>query len=421
MWRSLPALRYAGTGVRVARRQKGREVTATPAGGAADSVTWRMIFGLGGLCWLLTTGTAILWMWPYSGTVIDGSYVMSPTARLAQHLLVFLLAVPAYRTALALGWPTQARTRAAVVLLNLILAGLVIGTSPIAAALAVGLIDGRHQEMNDALTVIAAQCVGPPFWLGPLRFFLPSYVLGLCALALVEQTQRRHRESLRAAEFARAYTAARLTTLSAQLQPHFLFNSLNAISALIHRRPELAATMVSRLGDFLRHALENTHLPWVALETDLNGLDAYLAIQRTRFSDRLAVSVEVTAAARRVFIPSLLLQPVVENAIEHGQGNSAALLHVRIRAVVRNDRLCITVHNSEPKQGRTVAPEDFGHGLSNVLLRLQAAYDGAAHLKIQPDPEGGTIATLDLPLRTPAAAAPGERRHDINHPHIRRR
>jgi Histidine kinase len=390
---------------RVAGQDGGKRLAAalsTVAAPAAkrEAVPWPLIYAVGGLCWMMMTGTAVLWMLPYGGTVIDGAYVMTPGARFVQHLMVFLIAAPGYRVALAVGWPEDLKKRLGAVLFNLLLGALVVTVSPFAAALAVGLIDGRHAEMSDALFDMTTQWPHPQDWLGPLRAFLPSYVLGLCAIALVQQSRRRHQESLRAAEFARAYSAARLATLSAQLQPHFLFNSLNAISALIHKSPAQASSMVSRLGDFLRYALENAHLPWVALDTDLEGLGAYLALQRTRFADRLDVAVEASAAARRVYVPSLLLQPLVENAIEHGQLGVAATLHVHIGALVRNERLCITVHNSHPNPGRPVSPADFGHGLSNVAMRLQAAYDGAARLSIRPDPAGGTAASLELPLRS---------------------
>jgi sensor histidine kinase YesM len=372
--------------------------TSSRAAEIRDAVGWPLICVVGGLCWGLMTASAVLWMLPYGGTVIDGAYVMMPKARLAQHFMVFLVAVPAYRVALAVGWPEDFKARLGVALANFLFAVLVVVVSPVAAALAVGLIDGRQREMNDVLLYMFTQWPHPQDWFAPLRTFLPSYALGLCAIALVQQTRRRHHESLRASELARAYSAARLATLSAQLQPHFLFNSLNAISALIHRSPDRACSMVSRLGDFLRYALENAHLPWVTLATDLEGLEAYLDLQRTRFPDRLAVEVEASPAARRVQIPSLLLQPLVENAIEHGQLREAATLHVHISALVRGERLRISVRNSRPSPGRSVSPADFGHGLSNVALRLQAAYDGAAQLSIRPDPAGGTAASLDLPM-----------------------
>src|SRR5207253_1538942 len=122
-----------------------------------------------------------------------------------------------------------------------------------------GSVDGHWVDMHDTLDAWASPSAEWDFWTTSLRFFLPPYVLGLCAIALVLVARRHHREAVRAAELASAYAAARMAMLSAQLQPHFLFNSLHAISVLIDDSPRQAATMLARLGDFLRHALESSH------------------------------------------------------------------------------------------------------------------------------------------------------------------
>jgi len=389
-------------GLRLALASAPAHAGGGPSAVPAGISPWVVIGGVGGLCWLVITGTAILWMWPYSGTIMDGSYVMTATARAVQHLMVFLLAVPAYRVVLALGWPQTLVAALRVAAINVTLAAVVIASAPMAAALATGLVDRRAAEMNDVLSSAPQffDFVDVNFWMGPLRFFLPPYVLGLCAAALVLVARRRHSESLRAAELERACSAARLATLSAQLQPHFLFNSLHAISALIAARPRQAETMLARLGDFLRYALENTHWPWVELATELTGLEAYLEVQRTRFSDRLNITIEASEAALQVYIPSLLLQPLAENAIEHGRSEGTSILYVRVTAAVIDERLHITVSNSNSRLRGALSPSDYGRGLSNVALRLQAAYAGAAYMTVTPDPGAGTTATLDLPLRS---------------------
>jgi two-component system, LytTR family, sensor kinase len=233
----------------------------------------------------------------------------------------------------------------------------------------------------------------------PLRFFLPPYVLGLCAIALVLLAHRRHGEALRAAELASAYSAARMAMLSAQLQPHFLFNSLHAISVLIDDNPRQASTMLARLGDFLRHVIESSHWPWVDVETELAGLGAYLAVQQTRFSDRLSIAVDASAESLGIYVPSLLLQPLAENAIEHGRNDGSPTLAVHVAAALSGERLRIAVSNSSPQLHRALAPADYGHGLRNVELRLRAAYGGDARLTIGPGAHGGTSAVLDLPVR----------------------
>ena len=367
---------------------------------------WSVIWAVGGLCWLVIMGTAILWMMPTAGTTMGGMYIITNRARVVQHLLVFVPAALSYRFALAMGWPAAPPRRAAITLVNSMLALAVVALSPVATAVAAGVIDGHWGDMRDTLEAWALQSVGWSFWTAPLRFFLPPYVLGLCAIALVLTARRHHREALRAAQLASAYAAARLAMLSAQLQPHFLFNSLHAISTLIEDSPRQAATMLARLGDFLRHALESSHWPWIDLATELSGLEAYLAIQQTRFSDRLGISIDATPESLRAYVPSLLLQPLAENAIQHGRSEGGPTLHVRVTASVVAERLLIVVNNSNPQLPKDLSPADYGHGLSNVSLRLRAAYDDDARLTIGPDRQGGTSAWLDLPARRAAAESP---------------
>jgi LytS/YehU family sensor histidine kinase len=131
-------------------------------------------------------------------------------------------------------------------------------------------------------------------------------------------------------------------------------------------------------------------------------------VQQTRFSDRLSISIDASAESLGLQVPSLLLQPLAENAIEHGRNEGGPALHVRVAATVAVQRLCITISNSSPRLGRPLTSADYGHGLMNVDLRLRAAYDGDARLSIGPDAHGGTSAILNLPVRGPPAARGGE-------------
>ncbi len=370
---------------------------------AADP--WWVILAVGGACWLVVTLTALLWLAPMSGTVVEGQYVVTTAARALQHLMVFVVAALAYRLAIAMGWPSPLRVRVRVTLLNTLMGIAVVFFSPIALAIVAGYIDGRTVDMHETLEAWLPPGFGWEAWAAPLRFFLPPYVLGLCAIALVVVARRHHREAVRAAGLASAYSAARLAMLSAQLQPHFLFNSLHAISALIEDSPRQAGIMLARLGDFLRHALESSHWPWIDLASELAGLEAYLAVQQIRFSDRLSIAIDASPEALTIYVPSLLLQPLAENAIEHGRKESDPMLQVYVSAKVLGQRLYINVSNSSPRLERHLSPTDYGHGLSNVDLRLRAAYDGEARLTVGPNEHGGTSAILDLPLRTGWCAA----------------
>jgi two-component system, LytTR family, sensor kinase len=286
-----------------------------------------------------------------------------------------------------------------VVVANTLLAAGLLLCARVVTQLSGGFVDGEMVNMRESLRALPQLLLHLPLWAYLLRFFLPPYVLGLCAIALVMMVDRHHREALRGAKLACAYAEARMSALSAQLQPHFLFNSLHATMGLIDESPRQASVMLARLGDFLRHALETSNSPWVDVATELDGLRSYLAVQQTRFSDRLNITIDASPDVLGVYVPSLLLQPLAENAIEHGRTESGPTLQVRVAVAMVDERLCIAVHNSRPRLGADLTPADYGRGLANVSLRLRAAYGADAQLVIGPDEQGGTTATLDLPAR----------------------
>jgi len=381
----------AGDQLPYASRVRGTEALSSGA-----PPPWSIIGWAGGLCWLIVTVVTLLSM-PAVRRLPSGTHLVTTQAVALQHLLVFLAAALAYRIAIGLGWPASSRGRAGVIVLNTLLALAVVAFSQLALLVATGLLDPRPRTAH------------LESWAVLLQLFLPPYALGLCATVLVLVAHRGQREALRAAELARAHRAARMAMLSAQLQPHFLFNALHAISVLIDDSPREAATMLARLGEFLRHALASTQWPWVDLATELAGLEAYLAVQQTRFSDRLSIAIDASPDSLGAFVPSLLLQPLAENAIEHGRRGIEPALRVGVAACLSGERLHITVSNSSPRLTDRLSPAQYRHGLSNVAQRLSVAYGADAHLTIGPDSRGGTSAILDLPLRRSAPIAAGER------------
>jgi hypothetical protein len=359
--------------------------------GGSAAAPWKLILGIGGACWLALAALAFL----------PGPLTRSPSLPyaddLAQQLLVFLAAAAGYRATFALGWPErwQARVRRGAAALLLALAVTLL--APQLADALIALLRERPRDSGQ--------------FLAHAQRFLPPYLLGLSAsllaLAAGVSAQLRRQASALAGECA----GARMRMLSAQLQPHFLFNALHAISVLVDDSPRRAATMIARLGDFLRHALEGGRWPWTDLASELAGVEAYLAVQQVRFGEGLSVVVEAGSEALGASVPALLLQPLVENAIEHGRTASGAELHVRIAASVVAGRLCIVVSNSHSSLRTELSAADYGQGLSNVEQRLCAAYAGEARLSIGPDGRGGTAAFVELPRRTflPARAPPRER------------
>jgi hypothetical protein len=360
---------------------------------------WSLILLAGGAGWLVVTVLALLWMYPMSGRMVGNVYYVSTGARAVQHLMVFGLSVLAYRVSFWRGTPTY-RTRPLVfIAMQIVLALIVVRLAPFTTALAGGLVDHRYSDMHD--TIKGWLPFVPSFWewLLPLQFFMAPYLLGLAMIGMVQMARDYHRESLRSARLWAAYAETRLKMLSTQLQPHFLFNALHAVSELIHEDANRASIMLARLGDFLRHALESSQQPWVSVATEIAGLEAYLAVQQARFRDQLRVSITINPEAAALTIPSMLLQPLAENAIEHGRAGPSAALDVSVAAAVLGERLRFTIRNSTPQMTALLSPENYGNGLQNVQFRLRAAYGNDAQLRVGPDPAGGTLATLDVPAR----------------------
>jgi two-component system sensor histidine kinase AlgZ len=194
---------------------------------------------------------------------------------------------------------------------------------------------------------------------------------------------------------------AQLRALRYQLSPHFLFNVLNAISALVAEGEGAMATrMIARLGEFLRVTLDDRE-PEVTLERELILLDTYLSIERVRFGERLRVCIEADQDVLGTRVPALLLQPIVENAVRHGVGRRATAGRITVSAVRHRDRLRVTVSDDGPGWG--AARPQVGIGLRNVQERLAYLYAGDYAFDLSTGREGGAEIRLELPLR----AAPG--------------
>jgi two-component system, LytTR family, sensor kinase len=374
-----------------------------------SSELWSAIWTAGGVCWLCVAVIGILWAWrisgSISGTVQGGAYFVGSNARLLHHGLLFLLAAPAYRLGLGLGWPDTAFRRAQVVVVNVVLALLVVRMAPFVLVLSTALVEGTHDDMSIELhSWIPMRATGAQ-WMMLLRFWMPAYALGLIAVALVHTARSSHRDSMRLAQLSAQLATARMAALSAQLHPHFLFNSLNAIAGLITDNPPQAVKVVARLGDFLRFALESAKKPWTQVEIEVSGVESYLAVQQSRFRGRLRVRVTVDPQASAALMPALLIQPIVENAIEHGLSNPDESLEVAITIRRMEDRLIIAVANSTPRLAKPLSHASYGDGLRNVSARLHAAYANDASVTVGPDTVQGTCAEVNIPMTFQQPAA----------------
>ena len=236
---------------------------------------------------------------------------------------------------------------------------------------------------------------------GVLNYWI---VLGIqWAVLYYRGFQERSREvlkfELRASELQSQLMSAQLNALKMQLQPHFLFNTLNAITVLVRQqRAEDAERMLGHLSDLLRGVLEDVDAQEVSLRRELEYLQLYLAIEQVRFPDRLRVEISVDSATQDASVPQLILQPIVENAIRHGIGRSSSAGRILISASKINGTMELRVHDDGPGLTPRDRSDDQGIGLVNTRARLQQLYGQDARLQIENCDRGGVIVTMNIPF-----------------------
>jgi sensor histidine kinase YesM len=233
----------------------------------------------------------------------------------------------------------------------------------------------------------------------PLDFLIYSAILGI-GYALDYYDKYRERET-RAAQLEAQLAQAQLETLKMQLQPHFLFNTLHAISTLVRDEKNRAAvSMIAGLSGLLRHSLENIGRQEVSLREELEFLELYLDIQQMRFSDRLKVEMEVEPETLDAAVPNLILQPLVENAIRHGI--SPRVEGGLIQLSTRNENGILEIKVADDGQGlkrEWSLEESTGIGLSNTKARLEQLYGAEHRFQIRNRAGGGVEALLAFPFR----------------------
>ena len=278
--------------------------------------------------------------------------------------------------------------------LRLILAVVQLTTLALLAVLANFAISLRaSDELSDFLQGFDA-AISLAIFVGGAAFFVWTF-----------EARWKRARALQAPQLRTPLVQAELSALKMQLHPHFVFNPLNAIAALIRKRPVAAEQMVVELSEFLRLTLHNAGREHVSLDEEIRFLRRYLKIEETRFGDRLRVAYELDAAALEAEVPNLILQPLVENAIRHGLAPSPGPGHLVVRARRAWDSLVLeVVDNGRGFAGGAAPPE--GIGLSNVRGRLRHLYGDAAGLELRSGEGEGLAAVLTLPFRTVGPGVP---------------
>ena len=227
-------------------------------------------------------------------------------------------------------------------------------------------------------------------------------VLPWVALAGIVGAIEARRRAVHAAldrERLRAQIAEqRLIALTGQLHPHFLFNTLQGISTLIHRDPNAADEMLAKLSDLLRDLLRHRDHALVPLADELRYARTYLEIAQLRFADRLQFEIDVAPALDQASVPLFILQPLVENALAHGIGGRASGGRVTVKAARDGDRLTLEVADNGGGLTTSAVMRE-GIGLSNTRERLRASFDGDHRFSLDPAVGGGAVARIDIPFR----------------------
>ncbi|MBI5471239.1 MAG: histidine kinase [Ignavibacteriae bacterium] len=225
---------------------------------------------------------------------------------------------------------------------------------------------------------------------------IPLYWIVLLLNYGYDYYSRYQERAVRAAQLETQLAQAQLNALKMQLHPHFLFNTLNAISVLIQKDPELAKKTVGRLSELLRYTLDNVGSQQVTLREELAFLERYLQIEQTRFGDRLTVRFEVDEEIKDATVPTMILQPLVENAIKHGIAKRRGDARIEVSANRDNGSLQLRVKDNGVGLASESEVKD-GVGLSMTRARLRELYGSQQSFSLNALPEGGTEAIVMMP------------------------
>ncbi len=231
----------------------------------------------------------------------------------------------------------------------------------------------------------------------PLQVIIFSIMVG--AIHGADAFRAARERQIHAAQLEASLARAELRSLRFQLQPHFLFNALNTVSSTMYRDPNAADEILDRLAELLRASLNTARTDEVPLADELEILDNYLAVLDARFGDRLTVEIDIAADAQRALVPSMLLQPLVENAIRHGSLEQSGRGRVWIRSSIDGEELSLLVEDDGPGSAVDNPMTTNGLGLSATADRLRLLHGDACRFETENLPRGGFRVAITLPFR----------------------
>jgi two-component system LytT family sensor kinase len=270
------------------------------------------------------------------------------------------------------------------------------------------LVSGEKSVMHPGQILTFSYLIRT-YWVHYLIFYMIVYWVVVFGHLGWHYYQRFREREVQTAQLQHELVEARLEALRMQLNPHFLFNTLHAISSLIYDNPQAADRVVARLSELLRLTLDQTKPQEVPLSEEMAFLDRYLEIEQTRFSERLRVEKEISPETQNALVPYLILQPLVENAVRHGIEPREEPGVLKICAARKNGRLELLVRdNGEGLDAKIDVEASKGIGLSNTRSRLRHLYGEDCRFELSPAAGGGLEARVEIPFHTGVPSKPAK-------------
>jgi hypothetical protein len=379
--------------------------------GPAAALSFRRLLAAAAIYWLYVTVSDIL----YANSLRVGFGVLTPLqlflpwdARLFQHLAMFPALVGCLWLSLRQGWQPLWRAVPLQLLLGVCFA---VAAAPVLWVAQWLFSEDYVHHVSKSIDADSMFSFGSiAIWVASATSFFFAYAFGLAAINGLSWYQRYRDSELRVTALVSNWHAARLAALRMQLSPHTLFNLLNTIHAQIAWDPQLAQSMVIQLADLLRRLLNAGEREFSRLSDELQFARLYLELQMRRFPDRLNIALPDAVPA--LWVPSLILQPLVENAVVHGLSGHEGAVRIALETIVDGDTLILCISNTV-SPARVVNPA--GIGLANVRERLQVHFAKLGQLRTNLETDNRWVAEIrlpalrDAPLPRPAAAVAGDK------------
>jgi two-component system, LytTR family, sensor kinase len=351
-------------------------------------VSFAVLLMLAAGFWLFVTLTDVLYgytMQINADQVFKAVIFQNWSERVLQHLLLFPLLLVCFAVSLRIGWAPVTR-----IPVQVLLGGVFAALSYYAMELSEFLLWGA----------LMPRAVGA-VWTASFVMFFMTYCFGIVLVTGFAYYQRLRNAELRNSTLEQGWTNARLAALRMQLSPHTLFNLLHTIRGHINKEPQVARAMVVQLADLLRRLLSASQREFASLTEELTFVRLYLELQQQRFADRLTIVLPALQNHSDLWIPSLILQPLVENAVVHGLAGHEAAVQVRVEVQILDESITLRVINTTAKQC-TAGPD--GIGLTNVRERLDVQFGAEASFVAGPTVGEEWISQITMPTLRDLAA-----------------